>query len=95
MHYKISDNSIFAQDKGQFRIDRAGDRMTRRIHPAPGRCDSDGERLLPREAPGSTRYARTCGQARSTWNAATLRASLLNSTAMRWIARPEPRYLSA
>ena len=34
-------------------------------------------------------------QPRSTSNATTLRASLLNSTAIKWIGWPEPRYLSA
>ena len=68
-----------------------------------GGCVRGTERTLTimhyRANPASTghlaRYALPEAQARSTSNAATLRASLLNSTAIRWIGTPVSRYLSA
>ena len=48
-------------------------------------------RFCRRSAPANAPTA----QARSTSNATTLRASLLNSTAIRWIGWPRLRYLSA
>ena len=48
-----------------------------------------------RPLPHRLHRAAGVAHARSTSNAATLRASLLNSTAMRWIGWPRSRYLSA
>ena len=46
-------------------------------------------------ASGLLRCARRGGQAPATSNAVTLRVSRLNSTPIRWIGLPPPRYLSA
>ena len=54
--------------------------------------------VLPRRTFPSRRRNHGCiasHAARSTSNATRLRASLLNSTATRWIGCPKPRYLSA
>ena len=90
--FQTASRSFNREPGAAARIASGAPRIARFRAPGASAIEGNGKGFLRQAGP---RRRRLSHAARSTSNAARLRASLLNSTAMRWIGWPRCRYLSA